>query len=564
MTLMTFDNVFYEIAALLLVAATLGLLAVHLRQPLIVAFIAVGILVGPAVFGWVRSSEQVGLLAQMGITLLLFVVGLRLDLHLIVSMGPVALATGLGQVVFTSVVGYFIALALGMAPITALYVAVALTFSSTIIIVKLLSDKREIDALHGRIAVGFLIVQDLVVVLAMIGLSAFGASAPEGTLGPAMLTRLLKGGVFLAGIGALARWVLPPLLHSLAHSHELLILSAIALAASLASLGDALGFSKEVGAFLAGVVLASTPYREAIGARLVSLRDFLLLFFFLDLGAKLDLSLLGAQIGAATALSLFVLIGNPLIVMIIMGSMGYRKRTSFLAGLTVAQISEFSLILGALGLSLGHIEAEAMGLITLVGLVTIGLSTYMILYSHPLYEHLAPWLGLFERAVPHREQAEDAVPQGARADVIVFGLGRYGNNIARGLRHNGFGVLGVDFDPEAVRAWHRHHLPARYGDAEDPEFPATLPLGQAQWVVCAIPQRDVNLALLNALRHHGYAGQIALTAHTARDAERLRAAGADAVLLPFADAAERAVGLLTTSPVRPPSAGSIRGTVKGE
>ena len=541
---MTFDNVFYEIAALLLVAATIGLLAVRLRQPLIVAFIAVGLLVGPAVLGWVRSSEQVGLLAQMGITLLLFVVGLRLDLHLIVSMGPVALATGLGQVVFTSVVGYFIALALGLAPITSLYVAVALTFSSTIIIVKLLSDKREIDALHGRIAVGFLIVQDLVVVLAMIGLSAFGAGAPEGTFGSAMLIRLLKGGLFLAGIGVLVRWILPLLLHHLAHSHELLIVFAIALAVSLASLGDALGFSKEVGAFLAGVALASTPYRETIGTRLVSLRDFLLLFFFLDLGAKLDLSLLGAQIGSAIVLSLFVLIGNPLIVMIIMGSMGYRKRTSFLAGLTVAQISEFSLILGALGLSLGHIEAEAVGLITLVGLVTIGLSTYMILYSHPLYEYLAPWLGIFERAIPHREQAEDAVSQSARVDVIVFGLGRYGNNIAQGLRRSGLSVLGVDFDPEAVRAWHQQNLPAHYGDAEDPEFPATLPLEQARWVVCAIPQREVNLALLHALRHHGYAGQVALTAHTMRDAERLRAAGADAVLLPFADAAERAVELL--------------------
>ncbi|MCS6925076.1 MAG: cation:proton antiporter [Candidatus Binatia bacterium] len=556
MTLVAFENVFYEIAALLLVATLLGLLAVRLRQPLIVAFITVGILAGPAGFGWVRSSEQVGLLAHMGITLLLFVVGLRLDLHLIVSIGPVALATGLGQVVFTSVIGYCIALALGMAPLAALYVAVALTFSSTIIIVKLLSDKREIDALHGRIAVGFLIVQDIVVVLTMIGLSAFRSGTADGMVGTIMLIRLLQGGAFLAGIGVLARWVLPPLLHSLAQSHELLILSAIAFAASLASLGDALGFSKEVGAFLAGVVLASTPYREAIGARLASLRDFLLLFFFLDLGATLDLSLLGAQTGAATVLSLFVLIGNPLIVMIIMGSMGYRKRTSFLAGLTVAQISEFSLILGALGFSLGHIDAETVGLITLVGLVTIGLSTYMILYSHSLYEYLAPWLGLFERSVPHREQAEDTVAPSARVDVIVFGLGRYGNNLARGLRHQGRSVLGVDFDPEAVRVWHRHHLPARYGDAEDPEFPATLPLEHAQWVVCAIPQRHVNLALLHALRHHGYTGQIALTAHTAQDAERLRAAGADVVLLPFADAAERAAEILTAAPGRAPLTGS--------
>ena len=179
-----FSDVFTEIAVLLLVAAVIGAIGVRLRQPLIVAFIAVGILVGPSVLGWVSANDQVDLLAQLGIALLLFVVGLKLDLHIIRTMGPVALATGLGQVLFTSVIGYFIAIALGMTSVTALYVAVALTFSSTIIIVKLLSDKREVDALHGRIAIGFLIVQDIVVVLVMIGLTALGETGDASGLPP--------------------------------------------------------------------------------------------------------------------------------------------------------------------------------------------------------------------------------------------------------------------------------------------------------------------------------------------------------------------------------------------
>ena len=153
-----FNDVFTEIAVLLLMSAVIGAIAVRLRQPLIVAFIVVGILVGPSALGWVSANDQVDLLAKLGIALLLFVVGLKLDLNIIRTMGLVALATGMGQVIFTSVVGYFIALALGMSPVAALYVAVALTFSSTIIIVKLLSDKREVDALHGRIAIGFLLV----------------------------------------------------------------------------------------------------------------------------------------------------------------------------------------------------------------------------------------------------------------------------------------------------------------------------------------------------------------------------------------------------------------------
>jgi Kef-type K+ transport system membrane component KefB len=539
-----FSDVFTEMAVLLLMAAIIGAIGVRLRQPLIVAFIAVGILVGPSALGWVSANDQVDLLAKLGIALLLFVVGLKLDLHIIRTMGPVALATGLGQVIFTSVVGYFIAIALGMTPVTALYVAVALTFSSTIIIVKLLSDKREVDALHGRIAIGFLIIQDIVVVLVMIGLTALGQAGDAASLGREAIEVLIKGGLFIAAIGLLMRYVLTPLLHQLAKSPELLVLFAIAWAVALGAAGTHLGFSKEVGAFLAGVSLASTPYREAIGARLVSLRDFLLLFFFIDLGAGLELATLGAQVVPAIILSLFVLIGNPLIVMTILGFMGYRKRTGFLAGLTVAQISEFSLILGALGLSLGHIDADTMGLITLVGLITISASTYMILYSHPLYERIAPWLGLFERKRAHREEVGDLATEESGVDFILFGLGRFGSGISSELQQRGHRVLGVDFDPDLVRRQSGNGYAVRYGDAEDPEFLASLPLGRVRWVLSSVREMPVNLALLHGLRDYGYKGRVAVTAHTPTNAEQLKQAGADRVLIPYADAAAEAVDKL--------------------
>ena len=539
-----FGDVFTEMAVLLLLAAVIGAIGVRLRQPLIVAFIAVGVLAGPSALGWVSANDQVDLLAKLGIALLLFVVGLKLDLHIIRTMGPVALAAGLGQVFFTSVVGYFIAIALGMDAVTALYVAVALTFSSTIIIVKLLSDKREVDALHGRIAIGFLIVQDIVVVLAMIGLTALGEAGNTAGLGQEALAVLVKGGLFIAVIGLLMHYVLTPLLHQLARSSELLVLFAIAWAVALGAAGEYLGFSKEVGAFLAGVSLASTPYREAIGSRLVSLRDFLLLFFFIDLGAGLDLTTLGAQVAPAILLSLFVLIGNPLIVMIILGAMGYRKRTGFLAGLTVAQISEFSLILGALGLGLGHIDADTLGLITLVGLITISASTYMILYSHLLYERLSPWLGVFERKRPYREEAQERHGDDNGVDVILFGLGRFGAGIGRELRQRGYRVLGVDFDPNLIRRQASNDYEVRYGDAEDPEFLASLPLGQVRWVLSSLREMPVNLALLHGLRDQGYKGRVAVTAHASVNAGQLKQAGADRVLMPYAAAAAEAVDSL--------------------
>ena len=536
-------SVFLEIGVILGLAAIGGFIAQFLRQPLIVAFIAIGILVGPSGFGMVSHSSEIELFARLGIALLLFVVGLKLDLHIIRTVGPVALASGLGQVLFTSVVGYLIALLMGMSPVIALYVAVALTFSSTIIIVKLLSDKREVDSLHGRIAVGFLIVQDIVVVLVMIGLTAFGQAEEGINIGREALVILLKGALMLIGVALLMRYVLPRLLQRMAHSSELLMLFAIAWAVLGASIGDLLGFSKEVGAFLAGISIASTAYREQVAARLVSLRDFLLLFFFIELGASLDILNLGGQLGTAMIFSLFVLVGNPLIVMAIMGYMGYRKRTGFLAGLTVAQISEFSLILAALGLSLGHLEQDTVGLITLVGLITISVSTYMILYSHPLYALLAPWLSIFERKVAYREQSTTAGDE-EKVDILLIGLGRFGASVATNLRQRGCRLLAVDFDPQAVQYHTRDGYAVRYGDAEDPEFIASLPLSRATWVVSTVRDRAINRMILHGLKEQGYKGKVAISAAGSYDARFFEQVGVDMVLVPYTDAAREAAAQL--------------------
>jgi Kef-type K+ transport system membrane component KefB len=536
---------FETLTLVLALAAVVGLAARWLRQPLIVAFIGVGIAVGPVGFGWVEGGDEVALLAEVGITILLFLVGLKLDLRLLRSSGPVALATGLGQVLFTSVFGFLIARGLGLDTTTALYVAVALTFSSTIIIVKLLGDKRELEQQHGRIAIGFLIVQDIVVILVMIALTSFATDSADPVATQIGLL-VLKAGGFLGGVALAVRFVLPWILHQAARSAELLVLFSVAWAIGLAALSDHLGFSSEVGAFVAGVALASTPYREAVGARLVSLRDFLLLFFFVELGAQLEFNDAGPQIGQALVLSAFVLIGNPLIVLVIMGAMGYRKRTAFLAGLTVAQISEFSLILMALGLSLGHITSRAVGLVTVVGLVTIGLSTYMILYSQVLLRWLSPVLSVFERANP---RPADDPESDTDAEVILYGLGRYGSMIAAELVQAGVPFVAVESDPQLVAAANNAGTQTTvYGDAEDVEFVHTLPLAGTAWVVSAIPSLDVNLTLLHALTSADYPGKVALTAHSEPDARVLRDAGADAVLLPFTDAADRVLTVLGHQP----------------
>ncbi|MBF6213245.1 cation:proton antiporter [Nocardia puris] len=526
-------HAFQLVAIILVIAAAAGMVAVRLRQPMIVAFIGVGILVGPVGTGWVDADSTIELLARLGIAILLFLVGLRLDMHLIRSTGPVALATGLGQIVFTSVFGYLIAIALGMDSVTALYVAVALTFSSTIIIVKLLSDKRELDQLHGRIAVGFLIVQDIVVVLVMIALTAFGQPAGDN-LPSSIAATLGKGLGLLVGTGLLMRYVLPWLLHHIARSQELLVLFGVAYAVAIAALSEWLGFSSEVGAFLAGVSLAQTAYRDALGARLVSLRDFLLLFFFLDLGAKLEFSNATQQITEAAVFSLFVLVGNPLIVIAIMSAMRYPVRVGFLAGLTVAQISEFSLILAALGLGLGHITNATVSLITVVGLITIGGSTYLITYSHQIYQRIHRWLGVFDRT---GTRAGELPAEAGDYEVILYGLGRFGSHVAARLAETGHRVLGVDFDPRTIATVKRDGVTAVFGSADDIHFLEHLPLARARTVISAIPTLEINLTLLHNLRHHRYDGLVVLTAHTRHDIDQLRAAGADVILTPFATAA---------------------------
>jgi Kef-type K+ transport system membrane component KefB len=547
---------FAEIAVLLVMAAAIGLFGLLLRQPLIVSFIAVGLIAGPSVLDVVHSDEQIDLLSELGIAVLLFLVGIKLDVKLIRSLGRVALLTGLGQVLFTSIFGYLIGLMLGLGHVTSLYVAVALTFSSTIIIVKLLSDKREIDSLHGQIALGFLIVQDLVVVFAMIVLSAIGIGAADGGHGGGSVPVVLASGLAMVALVVLfVRYVANPLTERLARAQELLVILAIAMAAMFAAIGDFVGLGKEVGGLLAGVALASTPYRETIAARLAPLRDFLLLFFFIALGATLDLSLLGTHVTGAIVFSLFVLIGNPLIVLAIMGAMGYRKRTGFLAGLTVAQISEFSLIFVAMGVSLGHVQEDALGLVTMVGLVTIAASTYMITYSHQLYAVFEPVLGIFERRGTPREPLEAGDHRDDGYKVIVFGLGRFGTAIGMRLHKRGIRVLGVDFNPLAVRRWRELGLETEFGDATDPEFVAELPLSQADWVVSTVPihptglsHEDTRTTIIQLTRAAGFRGRVAVASHHPRDTEDLCAAGADMVLEPFQDAADRAVDLLCGAP----------------
>ncbi len=504
-----FHSLFDEIGILLLVASVAGIMALRLRQPLIIAFILVGILFGPVGLNFIHETIQLRVFAEMGLALLLFVVGLKLDPQLIRNMGIVALATGVGQMAFTGILGFALARCLGMPLLPALYVAAATVFSSTILVVKLLSDKHETDSLYGRIVLGLLIVQDIVVVLAMIGLSTFtGVSSLHPVY--QILLLLLKCAALFVGVWAASAFLFPRILPLVARSTELLLFFGITWALLLAVISELLGFNKEVGAFLAGLSLASTLYRDLLSAKLASLRDFLLFFFFLELGSRLGFESVGSQIIPAILFSLVVLIIKPLSVMVIMGRMGYRKHTGFMAGLAAAQVSEFSLILMAMGLAKRHIGNDTLGLVTLILMITMGISVHLILHAQTIYERLAPRLRLFEKKGSHREDSNQLTLTGIRDGVIILiGLGQYGGKIGTELIRRNRTVLGVDFDPQAVALWRSSGEQAVFGDAEDPDFAHVLPLSKASWVVSSIRQTRLNKGITRTLRHEGYRGYFA-------------------------------------------------------
>lgn len=521
------EDLFGQIALVLLVCVGLGLVAIRLHLPLLVGLLFAGVLVGPQVLGLVEATGEIELLGEIGISLLLFVVGLKLDPRLVRRLGPVVLVAGSVQVVVTVAIAAAIATGFGMGVVPSLYVAAGMAFSSTVVVVKLLTDRGQIEQLHGRIALGVLIVQDIVVVALMVVLASFDPDSAV-RLGAQLVHTAVRGLALVAGVALLARVVLPAALHLVARRAELLVLATVTWAVGLAAIAVVLGFSAEVGAFVAGVALASSVYRDAITGRLATLRDFLLVFFFIDLGTRLRFE--GADdLGLIVALSVFVLVGKPLLIAAISTLVGFQSRVGARAGLTLAQVSEFSLILAALGVSLGHIEGRAAGVVAAVALVTITASTLISDRAQWLVPLLARVFRGVERRYPRQEVEE---PGTLRPTVLVLGLGRLGRQVAAELARDGEQVLAVDFDPRRVEEAHLE-VPVMYGDLDDPELASQLPLERARWVVSAARDPEANRTLVTELRRHGYRGRIAVAVEHVHEGSVLEQAGADVVVPTF-------------------------------
>ncbi|HXK40166.1 MAG TPA: cation:proton antiporter family protein [Candidatus Paceibacterota bacterium] len=528
---------FLELSLILVLAALVSLVARLLRQPLIVGYIATGILVGPYALDLLHSRDEMELFSKIGISILLFIVGLTLNPEIVREVGRTSFITGMGQVAFTSVVGFFIIRFLGFDVVASVYAAIALTFSSTIIILKLLSDRGDTGKLYGKISVGFLLVQDLVATIVLLAATAFGAvaavggdpSGAAGAVGGELLRLFVWGGLISVVLYFVSKRILPKLVSYVGGNQEVLFIFSIAWGLGLASLFQVIGFSIEIGALIAGVMLAVSPFAYEIGSRMKPLRDFFILIFFILLGAQMVLTELSAILVPAVVLSLFVLVGNPLIAFLLMNLLGYRTKTSFMAGLTVAQISEFSLILAALGYSLGHIDERTVSLITLVGIITIAGSTYLILYADHIYAFLRRSLEALSIRKRHHREAKGGKDS---PEVILFGYDRVGHEFVSVVSQVSGNYLVVDYNPQSIRRLEERGVPFRYGDAEDVEFLQEIGFQGARLVVSSIPDHATNLLLVRFYRKTNPSGIVIALAHRAEDAEELYVTGASYVVMP--------------------------------
>lgn len=524
---------FSELALLLSVAAVFGVLARALKQPLLIGYLAAGIVL--SYFGILKDAEAVSSLGKIGVALLLFLVGLEMNFRELPTIGKVAGLAGLGQIVFTSLIGFGIALLLGFGMTASIYIAVALTFSSTIIGIKLLSEKNDLGSLYGKIAIGILLVQDLVAIVILMFLSGLGKTEPSLAQ---ILAVALKGIAIFAVVILLSKKVLPYIFEKfISASAELLFVVSIAWALGFSALvGGPLGFSFEIGGFLAGLSLSNLPEHLGIASKTRPLRDFFLTIFFLTLGTQLFVGNLVAAIGPAIIFSAFVLIGHPLIILPIMGALRYKKRTSFLASVTLAQISEFSLILVTMGASLGHISQSEAGVIVMVGVVTMIASSYLISGAEKIYPFVKNFLSIFERANTQEGVLLD--DRELSDHIVLIGCDRTGSSLLRFFEKKGQAILVVDFNPKIYTRLAADGRSVLFGDINDPDILELCKMDKARYVISTVSALSENLTVLEFLRGLRRKPVSIFTALTKEEALKLYNGGATYVLVPSVIAGE--------------------------
>lgn len=515
---------FNDLSMVIAVGVAISIVMRLIKQPLIIGYIITGIVVGPALLGIIDSPDSIQVFADFGITLLLLIVGLGLNPRVIREVGRIAAYIAIGKVLLATSVGFGLAHLLGYGTTAAFYIGISLSFSSTIIILKLLNDKKEQNRLYGKISIGFLLIEDLIATTVLVAVSA---SVDGGMTFSSVWALIYKIIGLLIALALFRSLILTRLHKMIAGSQEFLFLFAIGWGLGVAALFKQAGFSVEVGALIAGVILAPLPYAAEAASRLKPLRDFFIVLFFISIGSHLHLGTVIPILPKAIFFSSLVLFGNPLVVMTIMGLSGYTKKTSFKTAMTGTQVSEFSLIIVLLASSLGQIDEKVLTLITVISLFTIGASTYLITYSDGLYNVLERSLHMFERKKIRKERE-----QKKHYDLVLVGFLKGGHEFLKVFQQLSKSYIVVDYDPGVIESLENRNAHYIYGDITDLELLDELNLETSKLIVSTLSDMQVNETLLKWLEKVNPSAVFICTANTAEEAAEHYSNGASYVILP--------------------------------
>ncbi|MCU0573743.1 MAG: cation:proton antiporter [Syntrophobacteraceae bacterium] len=531
-----------NIGLAIVVATGFALLARAARQPLLLAYLAAGIVLGPRIgFGLIQDEANITLISEIGLILLLFIIGLEIDLKKLLSAGRTLIFSGVSQflVCVALGIGFFTLLGfkLGGGSFDALYLAVAMALSSTMIVVKLLYDKFELTTLPGRITLGILVFQDIWAIL-------FLALQPN-LLTPAasvILLSLAKGAGLVVVSLALSKYVLSHVFSFTAKIPELLLVTAIAWCFLIAGIAGEVGLSKEMGALVAGVCLSTFPYNVDVIAKVINIRDFFVTLFFVGLGLQIPVPTV-ALLVYATLASLFLVATRFLSIFPVLYAMKNGLRASLIPSINLAQMSEFSLVIASLGLAFKHIDAQVVGILTFVFAITSVLSTYMIQYNHQIQAMMAPLAGkLGLRDIVGEPAAHEEVEE--PKEVVFLGFFREASSIFHEIEsmRDGDGtplterVLVIDFNPMVHSELNRRDVKCIYGDISSVDTLKHAHVDRARTVVCSIPDSilrgTTNERLLALSKRLCPEAQVIVTANTLQTALNLYRQGADFVFIP--------------------------------
>ncbi|MCL6500731.1 MAG: cation:proton antiporter [Candidatus Pacearchaeota archaeon] len=521
-------SVLVSISLVVIVAAFLAFISKLLKQEIVIAYVVAGIVLGPLVLGLIQDKTVINGFAEIGITFLLFTVGLEMSFKKLKGGIKDSLIAGIIQVVTVTLVSYFILVAFAFSRVEALWLGVAIAFSSTVVVTKILADKNELNTLHARFIIGIMLAQDILAIVVLAVLTK------EFTI-PFIAFTLTKI-ILLVLLAFLATFVAKGIFKKASSSVELLFIISLAFLFLFVLLAYFLNFSIAIGAFAAGIILANTPYKLEIETGTKALRDFFSVMFFVSIGmllANISKDIILPLIPVLLVLIVF----EPLVTALVLRFKGYKTRTCLDIGFSFAQLSEFTLILMLSALSLGIISQKAFDLIVLAAVISIAITPYTIKLGKPLYP-------IFKFLDKIKTSAEEERPLASKKAIFLFGCHRMGSVFLKNLEKDKEKIFVVDFDPEIIKSLTKKKISCAYGDISNVEFINKLPIENAELVLSTVPKKEENLLLLKTIKARNRHAFIAVVAEKIHDALELYDAGADYVIMPFITGAEHSIELI--------------------